>query len=436
MVVRTLKLSLVASVLVFTTACARWRDWGGWREWLTSAPPNPSGLGPYAAGSVDVTISNPATGSELAIVVWFPEQDGGVDPSDSPYPGIVFAHGFLANPLLYPGNGQQLASWGYVVAMPDLPVSRLSVRVADARFVLTYLERESASADSFLTGMVDPDRLGMVGHSLGGLTTLAAAARDGRIKAAVALDPVNPPVFLGISAWNAEAEGPQVVAPTLVIGAPVQICNYFANYEQIYPLLGTQHKAMLAISDANHCDFMQLSESGPRDACYRLCRGTYDEGRVALAGRYTVAWLNYYLQGDASFFPFLYGGVARDDAEAGLLFAQVDTAPLDVSATAAGGVIRLSWTAYDHPSVWGYNVYRRLAGGEYGSRPYRSTRGAGALSDTDVADGERYYYVVRSRDAAGNEHEPSREVSAVALSSQSRALADPDPAVGSGQAQR
>jgi predicted dienelactone hydrolase len=413
MVPRALSLALVVLVAVSATSCADTRDWDGWRDWV-GTPADPSDPGPYAAGSVEVWVTNPETGNELATVVWFPERNGAVDRTGSPHPGIVFVHGFLANPLLYPGNGQQLASWGYVVAMPDLPDVRLSVRVSDARYLLTYLVKESASKDTLLAGMVDSGRLGMIGHSLGGLTTLAAAARDERIKAAVALDPVNPPVFLGMSAWDAEVEGAEVTAPTLVMGAPAQTCNYFASYESMFPLLGAQHRAKLVVTGAHHCDFMQLGESGPRDACYQICGGEYDEGRVGVAGRYAVAWLNYYLLGEADFYRYLYGGVARDDAEAGLLIAEFNSAPPDVLAMAAGGGIRLSWTAYDHASVAGYNVYRRTAREAYGARPLQTANRVSAISDADVAEGVRYFYVVRSRDASGNEHQASVEVSAVA----------------------
>ena len=411
---RCIVLIVLCAFLFTQTPCADWREWEGWREWAL-VPADPADPGPRSADYFEVTLTNPDTGNSLPTVVWFPARGTDIDLQGAPYPGLVFAHGFLATPLLYSGNGQQLATWGYVVAMPDFADERLEARVSDARWLLTYLEEETLSPDSLLHGMIDPDRLGIVGHSLGGLTTLVVAARDARVQAAVALDPVNPPLFLNISAWNAEGEGGALTAPVLVLAAPAQTCNYFANYEGVYPLLGAQHKAKLVVSEGNHCDFMQTSSAVPRDACYRICRGEFSEDRVALAGRYSIAWLNYYLRGDPEFYAYLYGGVAHDDVEAGLLTREIDTAPRAVDAQGEQAAIRVSWERYAHPIVDGYSIYRRTEGGVLGGRSTARLTAVSSYIDTDVVPGRRYYYVVRSRDAAGNEHGPSREVSAVAL---------------------
>jgi pimeloyl-ACP methyl ester carboxylesterase len=169
----------------------------------------------------------------------------------------------------------------------------------------------------------------MVGHSLGGLATLAAAAEDRRIRAAVALDPVNPPRFSGVDAWNSAGEGPKILAPTLVIGAPSQVCNYFARYEQMVPSLGAKEKARIVVSQGSHCDFMMAYQLRVRDVCYRLCGGNYSEARVNTSARYTAAWLNYHLAGDESFYRYIYGDVAMDDLAAGVIQMDVFVRPSD-----------------------------------------------------------------------------------------------------------
>jgi hypothetical protein len=66
--------------------------------------------------------------------------------------------------------------------------------------------------------------------------------------------------------------------------------------------------------------------------------------------------------------------------------------------------------------VAGYNVYRRLPGQNYYETPYAHLGVLGAYADTSLVGGQVYSYTVRSYDAAGNLHQASSEVSAVAPS--------------------
>ncbi len=93
-------------------------------------------------------------------------------------------------------------------------------------------------------------------------------------------------------------------------------------------------------------------------------------------------------------------------------------APLQLAlvAPAAGAELRLSWQA---PAPAGgtasYVLYRAaVAGGPYSAIARTDARTL-AYSDHEVVNGVRYYYVVRSRDAAGNEGDSSNEVDGVAL---------------------
>ena len=108
-------------------------------------------------------------------------------------------HGYLASPSYYTGNGRHLASWGYIVAMPAFPSEISEDRASDVQYLLSYLEGENANSASMFHDRIAVDKLGVIGHSLGGATTLMVAARDSRIKAAVALDPGNLPSVHGHS---------------------------------------------------------------------------------------------------------------------------------------------------------------------------------------------------------------------------------------------
>ena len=218
--------------------------------------------------------------------------------SNAPYPGLVFAHGFSMMGLTdgvadLSGYGEHLASWGYWLALPALP-DDAETRISDLRKVLDRLLLESNQISSPIYKKIDPDRIAASGYSLGGATALAAAARDERITAVVALDPVyHEGGFQGEGEpiWNPEIEGKDILIPTGIIGSPPSECNAQADYEDIFSYLGAQHAAAYLLVGASHCDFLDPGNS----YCPIFCSGTLSPARTKMSQRYLTAWLNYYL---------------------------------------------------------------------------------------------------------------------------------------------
>jgi predicted dienelactone hydrolase len=130
----------------------------------------------------------------LVTTVWFPYGVPG------PYPLIVYSHGYFATREGATYLAEHLASRGYVVAAPDHPLTRrcaASRRVADVvqqpsdlRVVIDRILAWSADERPF-DGAIDPQRIGVMGLSLGGMTATLAAfhprLRDPRIRAAVSI---------------------------------------------------------------------------------------------------------------------------------------------------------------------------------------------------------------------------------------------------------
>jgi predicted dienelactone hydrolase len=80
---------------------------------------------------------------------------------------------------------------------PDVAEKVVAVRVADTRFVLDRLMRlnegqnpdaEGRPLPAGLRGLLDPGRVGMFGHSLGGAAAAQAIYEDRRIRAGINLD--------------------------------------------------------------------------------------------------------------------------------------------------------------------------------------------------------------------------------------------------------
>lgn len=384
--------------------------WSTGRAIQPHATADPGGPGPCQVSSQIVSVNG-----SLETHIYYPKDNQCDAELKAPYPAIAFAHGFsmfgLSNgPAENAGNGEHLASWGYVVAIPRLP-DDVEGRIADMQAVFSYLETETDAPASFLYHKVDTDWLAVAGHSFGGATVLALAARDARVKAAVALDPVyhqggpgsNPEI------WDPDVEGPEITAPTCILGAPSSTCNSASDYAEIYPFVGATHKASFLIVGASHCDFMDPGQS----FCTLICGGSTDPQRTRLIQKIMTAWFNYYLHLDTDYYTYLYGAEAGADIAGDRIERHVDTAPHGLGAMALAEAVALAWQLYEHPIVAGYNLYRRLPGEAYTETPHARVGRTFTYLDVGLQAGQVYSYTLRSRDPAGNLHQPSGEVSAV-----------------------
>jgi predicted dienelactone hydrolase len=136
-----------------------------------------------------------------------------LDNAQSSYPVLVLDPGLTASSLNYASTAEELASNGYivvgmshpytaiVVTYPDgrivygganghsrmMDQSLLTVWTQDVRFVLDQIEILNATDDNF-KGHLDLTRIGIIGHSFGGLTAVEVEATDPRVKAGVGME--------------------------------------------------------------------------------------------------------------------------------------------------------------------------------------------------------------------------------------------------------
>lgn len=187
---------------------------------------NPTEDGPFGTGWRRVEVSKPSETDPqqiraLRTSVWYPAAPG-TFPTDSnpggqplapfaegipgPLPLLLFSHGSCGFERQSIFLVRRLATWGFIVAAPPHPGNTTSDfltcmtpaaladsfanRPADIVAVLDRLLEENDNPDSFWFGRIDPSRVGVLGHSFGGLTTLRVLARDRRFVAGLALAPV------------------------------------------------------------------------------------------------------------------------------------------------------------------------------------------------------------------------------------------------------
>jgi predicted dienelactone hydrolase len=128
------------------------------------------------------------------------------------FPLVVFSHHYEGVRFSLFSVAEHLASLGYVVAAPDhvggtiyehvdgmlatpLNSQFLQVRVSDIESVIDILLDGTATVvPQGLRDHVDPERVGVFGHSFGGVTAGVVAVHDSRIKAAayIAVPPTLP----------------------------------------------------------------------------------------------------------------------------------------------------------------------------------------------------------------------------------------------------
>ena len=125
---------------------------------------------------------------------------------DGPFPLLVVAHGLFGSRTNFTGTLGLLASRGYVVAALDFPLTNFSTYTSrtvwlpdlfdqplDISFVIDSLTGIGDPAANELAGIVDAERIGLLGHSFGGATVLlsgfSGVISDPRVDAIVALSP-------------------------------------------------------------------------------------------------------------------------------------------------------------------------------------------------------------------------------------------------------
>ncbi|QRN97477.1 alpha/beta fold hydrolase [Archangium violaceum] len=115
----------------------------------------------------------------VPVRVVFPSDDQGrpVRPSEgSRLPALVFLHGGFVAPEDYLWLAEALASRGFVVALPSHPLGLALSATDNGRFARELLT--SPPEGSLLQGLVDPARIAVAGHSLGGVVA-SKLALDG-----------------------------------------------------------------------------------------------------------------------------------------------------------------------------------------------------------------------------------------------------------------
>jgi cutinase len=195
------------------------------------------------------------------------------DTSQGTFGAIAVIPGFVEPQAAISWTGTFLASNGFVVFTLepfsgfDLPNSRAAQMQAALDWIV--------SANSPVRNRIDANRLGVMGHSMGGGGSLEAVSNNPRLKATVPLEP-----------WDLFFSFNQITVPTLMVGAtndfiapPGSNTNVF--YSQIP---ATTKKANVELAGQDH-----------------FVGTTFN----ATQAKYTLSWMKRFMDNDTRYSQFL-----------------------------------------------------------------------------------------------------------------------------------
>jgi predicted dienelactone hydrolase len=112
----------------------------------------------------------------VTVHVFFPADEHGA-PTGHTLPGLVFVQGGLVDTSRYAWQAVALAHQGYVVALPEHPLQLAFFAIDQGRVARELLANPPPA--SLLASLVDPTRMAVAGHSLGGVVAMKLALEGG-----------------------------------------------------------------------------------------------------------------------------------------------------------------------------------------------------------------------------------------------------------------
>jgi predicted dienelactone hydrolase len=252
-------------------------------ELVDSTRMNTTGTGPRP---VTVEVYYPSTAAAIAGVPKDVVKVLGVDVAATPaFRDVARADGTFPLVLFSHGNGgirfqsfffaAHLASHGFVVATADhhgntfvdgllgiVDAASATNRPLDMSFLIDRFEAFNSETGNFFAGAIDPERIGMSGHSFGGYTSFALAGgsfvlgtfTDPRVKAIFPQAPAAP-FDAGFFAT--------ITVPTLIVGGSIDETTPFeGDQRRPFDLMpsGAAVVGLARLADAGHFTFSYFCE--------------------------------------------------------------------------------------------------------------------------------------------------------------------------------
>jgi predicted dienelactone hydrolase len=251
--------------------------------------------------------------------LWIPSGAcGGADPCP-PYPLFVMAHGFGGLPEKFEAFATTIAAAGFVVASPAFPLTNqdtpcglqftdVTAQPEDLIFVVGELLTASANAVDALFGLVDPDALTVLGHSLGGVTVEGLAHTNCCAHPPLVASILVADLFgFATGIWERVTTGPPVM---ILHGQADTTVPFNPTANNLFESL-PQPRVLVGIVGAGHSDLLESQVEPPIPA-------------RAAAESATLAFLNAYTRGNSD---GLGDTLAQLDDDGHLVIADIKPVP-------------------------------------------------------------------------------------------------------------
>jgi len=167
-------------------------------------------------------------------------------------------------------------------------------RPADVVLVAAEVVRRSRDGEGLLADLVDPDRVGVTGHSFGAWTALAVPLLNEGFKAAVALAPPGPDHYAPPRPLG------ELTVPVLIVAATRDGTTPYSEAEEVYAAISGP-RYLAGVQGAGHFSFTDLCGVWADD--YILGDGCSEDFTPAVevhrvTNRLAVPFLDQYVRGD------------------------------------------------------------------------------------------------------------------------------------------
>jgi predicted dienelactone hydrolase len=318
--------------------------------------------GSFISRKETLTLKDTSRDRKFEADIYFPTPSV-LQPTQTAAPVIVISHGVGSDRTTFAYLAQQLASYGFVVAVPEhpgsnaqqlqnflagrtqesIPPTELINRPLDIKFLLDELERR-AESDLTFRGKMNLQQVGVIGQSFGGYTALALAGatlnfdqlqkdcqnlneswnlslllqcsalqlgssqhnlRDERVKAAIAINPISSSIF-------GQAGMSQIKIPVAIVAGSADTVAP-ALEEQIEPFtwLTTPNKYLVSMENGTH--FSTLEEVAPGGGVWPIPIpfGTEPATARRYMRAFSVAFFQSYVNNQDDFQPYLSAAYAK-----------------------------------------------------------------------------------------------------------------------------
>lgn len=256
------------------------------------------------------------------------------------FPLVIMSHGFNGWHTQFSNLGEHIASHGYVVASidhADMEIEGVSDfvhsfskvlidRSIDQRQVLDKLLNDARTESGPVASLIDPERVGLIGYSMGGYGALATAGADydyesdtfGTVPSeALAVlreasaEPAEVDALIAFAPWGGQPDNrvwsadtlAQLSVPALIVsGSEDDVSNHDEGVRWIYEQLSGTSRHLLTFREARHNivgnDF-EMAEDAPFRIAEFLNEPVWRQDRInSINQHFVTAFLDLHLKGD------------------------------------------------------------------------------------------------------------------------------------------